>query len=137
MKLLQYALLLGALGLFFFWTALRGETETSAGKDLFLKFKCNRCHTITALNIAQDKSKDEEDQDEGNGDKEEVKKPKDLSNIGTKHNADWIAGWLTKKEKIKDMKTKKMKTHKKKFKGTEAELKSLSEWVASLKHETK
>ena len=104
------------------------------GKDLFIKFKCNGCHTINSLGIKKIELKDEEkDNEEEETPEDKNKKPKDLSDAGKKHDAAWISKWLMKKEKIKDKKTKKMVKHKKKFKGTEEELTALSAWLATFK----
>jgi hypothetical protein len=52
----------------------------------------------------------------------------DLSDVGSLHpDPAWITRYLTKKEQQKD------KPHPKAFTGSEADLKKLSEWLASLK----
>lgn len=86
------------------------------GQQIFLQHKCNLCHTIKALGI-QSAYKGPED-----------KRPPDLSDVGTKHNADWIAGFVTKKEELDG------KKHKKRFEGSDDDLKALAGWLASQKH---
>lgn len=88
-----------------------------AGKDLFLKNQCNKCHSISAQKI--DKLKGDE---EGGG-----KQPPDLSHVGKERNAAWITGWLNRTEKIEG------KTHKKKFTGSPADAQALATWLAGLK----
>lgn len=124
-------LALGGAMTFLMDSPVYAETQ---GKDLFIKFKCNGCHTINSLGIKKIEVKDEEkNDDEEAAPEDKNRKPKDLSDVGKKHDAAWIAKWVTKKEKKLDEKTKKMVKHKKKFKGTEEELTALSAWLATLK----
>ncbi len=94
------------------------------GQTIFLKYRCKACHSIKAVGIEKKAEAADEEAAEVAKSKD---KPPDLSGIGMDHNATWFAGWLLKKE-MKDG-----KTHKKKFRGTEAELKTLTQWIASLK----
>lgn len=80
------------------------------GKQIFVDKKCSTCHTVTSQNITSKK-----------------KDASDLSEAGKEGNADFLAKYLNKKEKIDG------KEHKAAFKGTEQELKVLSEWLAGLK----
>jgi len=67
-----------------------------SGKDIFLKYKCNRCHAIKAQNIEpipREEKGEEEEEEKGK------KKITDLSGVGLKRNAEWIKGFLLKKEK--------------------------------------
>ncbi len=98
--------------------------KVAKGQTIFLKYRCKSCHSIKAVGV--EKKAEEADEDAAEAAKSKDKPP-DLSGIGLDHNAKWFAGWLLKKE-LKDG-----KTHKKKFRGTEAELKTLSEWIATLK----
>jgi cytochrome c551/c552 len=88
--------------------------EGGDGKSLFVEKKCNTCHSVE---VAQVESK--------------KKDAVDLSKVGDKHNADFLAKFITKKEKIDD------KEHKIVLKGTEEEIKTISEWLSSLKTEEK
>lgn len=90
------------------------------GKALFTTLKCNSCHSVTAQGIDVAKS------DEGE-DGEEAAKPNDLSDVGARRDAKWIADFLTKKTNLDG------KPHRKKFAGTPAELDAVSGWLASLK----
>jgi cytochrome c1 len=104
------------------------EKKAPDGKDLFLAAKCNTCHSVTAAKIEKKKptaeeaaaaSKEKPDPDE--------KKPPDLSSVGLDKKADWIAKFITKKETLEGEK------HKKLYKGTDEELKTLSTWLESQK----
>ncbi len=63
-----------------------------SGKDIFLKYKCNRCHAIKAQNIEpilkEEKGEEEEEEKEEKG----KKKITDLSGVGLERNAEWIKG---------------------------------------------
>jgi mono/diheme cytochrome c family protein len=99
-----------------------------SGKDIFLKYKCNKCHTIKAQNIEpilKEEKGEEEEEEKGEKGK---KKITDLSGVGLKRNAEWIKGYLLKKEKNEEG-----KKHKPKWKGTNDELKTVSEWLAQQK----
>lgn len=98
--------------------------EQSKGAKLFLKYRCTSCHSIKALGI-------EKKADEGGEEAAEAakakRKPPDLSGIGLEHDATWFSKWLTKKEMVEG------KTHMKKFRGPDSELKTITEWLGSLK----
>jgi len=103
--------------------AARGETPAAPdGKQIFLTNKCNTCHTIQAAGIEKKKSEDAEDAKEKSD-----KKPPDLSSVGLEKKADWIGKFLMKTETIKGDK------HPRKFRGTDAELKTLSTWLEGQK----
>ena len=98
------------------------------GKKIFVDHKCTQCHSIDALKIAKVKSDDKDEEEEGEGKKVD---PPDLSDVGKDkdHTVAWITKWLMKEEKIEGRK------HKKKFKGTDEELKTVSEWLVTLKYD--
>lgn len=98
--------------------------KVAKGQTIFLKYRCKSCHSIKALGIEKKAEEGDEDAAEAAKSKD---KPPDLSGVGTEHNVAWFAKWLLKKE------TKDGKTHKKKFRGTETELKTLTEWIGTLK----
>lgn len=104
--------------------ALAGGEAAKApnGKPVFSKFKCNSCHTIESQAIVKKADPTEKDEETG-------RKPPDLSGVGVKRSAAWIEGYLLKKEMIETRK------HMKKFRGTDAELKTLAGWLESLKDE--
>ena len=112
----------------FLFAALAAHGETPAapdGKALFTGTtnKCNTCHTISAAGIEKKKA---EPSAEESKEKSE-KKPPDLSSVGLERKADWIGKFLMKTETIKGEK------HPRKFRGTEAELKTLATWLESQK----
>lgn len=92
------------------------------GKKIFLDQKCNSCHSITAQGIPVKQVEGEEKNE---------KDPPDLSALGLERNADWIAKYLMKKESIKGEK------HPKKFKGNEADLTAISQYLESQKTKPK
>lgn len=89
------------------------------GKAIFLENKCNNCHTVAALKI--EKKGTEEEASEGKV------KPPDLSSVGLERKADWMGRFLMKKETIDGEK------HKKLWKGSEADLKTLTAWLETQK----
>ncbi|GBC83855.1 hypothetical protein HRbin11_00273 [bacterium HR11] len=95
------------------------QEKAASGKELFTKYKCTMCHSIKAEGIEAKRAA------EGG---EAEAKVTDLSDVGSKvESAQWIQDWLLKKVE------KDGKKHKVLFKGTEAELKTLAEWLFSLK----
>jgi len=123
------------LGGTFLLAALAAHGETPAapdGKALFTGTtnKCNTCHTISAAGIAKKKAEPtaEESKEKAEESKEKTeKKPPDLSSVGLERKADWIGKFLMKTETIKGEK------HPRKFRGTDAELKTLATWLESQK----
>lgn len=89
------------------------------GKELFLASKCNKCHTVESQGIAQLPVA---------GTEEPSKKPVDLSKIGNEHDAAFVRSWLLREVADEGKKHKAPK-----FKGTDAELGTLADWVAALK----
>jgi hypothetical protein len=103
--------------------AAPAKAEDAAGLKIFKQAKCTQCHSIDALKISKVKSdEDEEAVLDENGKKIE---PPDLSAVGKDHDAAWFAKWLKKEVEVEGHK------HKKKFKGSEEDLKVISEWLAS------
>jgi mono/diheme cytochrome c family protein len=102
--------------------AFADQVQGPPGKDLFLAGKCNTCHSVTAAGIEKKKAASTEEKAE-----KTKKKPPDLSSVGLEKKADWIAKFLTKKETLEGEK------HPKLYKGTEAELKTLSAWLEAQK----
>lgn len=90
-----------------------------AAKKIFTDNKCTTCHSIESAGLKSTM-----------GDKSPAAKAGmgDLSDVGSLHpDPAWIMRYLTKKENQKE------KPHPKAFTGTEADLKKLAEWLASLK----
>jgi hypothetical protein len=79
----------------------------SDGKAIFLANKCNGCHGIASQGI--------------------VKDVRDLSSVGTKHDAAWITRFLRKEEELDGRK------HMKRFAGSDDELRTLATWLAGLR----
>jgi cytochrome c553 len=100
--------------------------EAPDGKPLFLKYKCNSCHSIDAAKIAKKTAADAE-KEEGEAETTSKAKPRDLSSVGLEHKADWIALFMQKQEKLEG------KFHRKKFRGTDADLATLSAWLETMK----
>ena len=116
------------LGSTFLFAALAARGDTPAtpaatgGKDIFLAQKCNTCHTIKAAGIEKRKAEESAEKEE-----KTEKKPPDLSSVGLERKADWIGKFLMKTETIKGDK------HPRKFRGTDAELKTLATWLEGQK----
>jgi len=90
-----------------------GADEVPAGQTAFLENKCNTCHSVDSAEIAK---------------KSEKMKGSDLSNAGAEvKSAEWLKGFLLKKEELND------KKHKKTWKGTDEQLDAIVKWVMSLK----
>jgi mono/diheme cytochrome c family protein len=96
------------------------------GKTLFLDNKCNTCHTIQAQSIVKKKAEDAEAKEEKSD-----KKAPDLSGVGLERKAPWMSKYLMKTEAIKGEK------HGRKFRGTEAELATLTTWLETQKTKKK
>ena len=92
--------------------AIAADTAVPAGQKLFMDKKCNTCHSIDSLKITK---------------KLASSKAADLSNVGATRTAEWIAKWLNKEVDLEG------KKHSAPFKGTPEEVKTLSEWLATLK----
>jgi cbb3-type cytochrome oxidase cytochrome c subunit len=93
------------------------------GKTIFLENKCNSCHSVQTLKIEKKQGAEEEK----SVDKDDKVKPPDLSSVGLERKADWMAKFLLKKEMIDG------KKHRKLFKGSEADLKTLTTWLETQK----
>lgn len=83
------------------------------GKKIFVDKKCVMCHSIEAEGIEATKKSG----------------AVDLSTIDSSDDADFMAKYLMKEEKINDA------AHKTKFKGTDEELKALVDFLLTLKAE--
>ena len=103
------------------------KQEEPEGQKLFLENKCNSCHTIKALNIEKRKKGSGEEAKEESAATKAKKQPPDLSGTGLDRKAEWIDGWLLRKELLDG------KKHRKKFLGTEEESKKLAAWLETLK----
>ncbi len=89
-----------------------------AGKKLFIDQKCNVCHSVKSQNI------EKKGPPVKAGDKNA---PPDLSTVGNEKSAEWITKFLNKQEMLNNKKHPKNLTLK------PEEMKSLTDWLASLK----
>lgn len=87
--------------------------DDAPGKTLFLAQKCSLCHSIASQAI------------EHTTKSEKMVGPA-LDGVGSKHDAAWMALYVTKKEKLHD------KAHPKEAKLSDEELKTLTDWLAAL-----
>jgi cytochrome c551/c552 len=84
------------------------------GKAVFSANGCGKCHSAKAAGVMKDDGK------EASGDK-------DLSKVGAKADATKLTSYLKKEGEVDG------KKHPKEFKGSEGDLKTLVDWLASLK----
>jgi mono/diheme cytochrome c family protein len=110
-----FGIAFAALAALTFGVAARGGDE--AGRKVFLDNKCTRCHEVSSQGIASTRDEAES----------EGKEPVDLSDVGSKHDAAWIEGFLQRRETLDGHK------HKKKFRGTDEELQALVAWLTTLR----
>jgi len=101
------------------WGGVSWAAKTPDGKPVFLKYKCNMCHSIEAIQVAKKALPDE-------GETATKMKPPDLSSVGLDKKADWIALFMPKKEKLDG------ELHPKMFRGTSSELKTLTAWLETM-----
>jgi hypothetical protein len=128
----------GVLLLLIIGLALFMGSEVSAGKgqgsgkQLFIHFDCNACHTIKALHISLLRPKNPIERRQMRKSLRKLRRegriPPDLSDIGNKHNAAWLNRWMEHKEKIDG------KRHQEIFHGTAHEREVLAEWMGTLKY---
>lgn len=96
--------------------ALLAGPALADGKGVFEAQKCTMCHTIQSQGIGQASADS---------------KKKDLSDVGARHDAAWISDYLQKKVEQNGA------PHKKAWAGTDADLKEITSWLASLKEPAK
>lgn len=102
--------------------AWAGEAKDPQGKALFLKYRCSSCHSIEAAGVVKKAAADEAEEEATS-----KTKPPDLSGVGLKKKAAWIALFLQKKEKLEG------DLHPKKFRGSEKDLQTIAAWIETLK----
>lgn len=89
--------------------------SASEGKEVFEAQKCTKCHTVDSQEIATTSKKDPSE-------------VADLSNAGNKFDsAEALKAYLNKETEVDG------KKHKLKYKGEEADLQVLVDWVLTLK----
>jgi len=108
-----YVLFISAIIALFAFAFSFSQDQDLNGKQIFVDSKCNNCHTVTSIEITSKKDD-----------------AVDLSNAGSSGDGQLIKSYLLKEVKIND------NDHKVKFNGSEAELNTLSEWLASLRTES-
>ena len=86
--------------------------EDAPGKKVFIANKCNTCHSIESQAITMTLKSS---------------KAPDLSDVGSKHNADWMVKYISKEE------TKNDKKHMKAWTGTKEDLQTVAKWLETLK----
>lgn len=99
----------------------KGGEAGARGKAIFMKQKCQQCHTVRAQGIGKAPGGGEEEKGEGGV------APPDLSGAGDERDAKWMADYLMKKTSIDGRK------HKKRFKGNAEELAAMTAWLETLK----
>ena len=113
--------LLGAAAIAPAWAA--DGASSGGGKAVFTDQKCNKCHRVSTEGIVPLKEK------EGIA---------EVSGVGANHDAAWFKKWLLKEVDM-DSKLKpgeKVK-HKSAWKGTDAELDSVTAWLKTLTKKAK
>ena len=102
-------------------TAAQTQSQPAGadGKAAFLNEKCQRCHSIQTEKVELTaggyvKSKDKNI-------------PPDLSGIGSKHDAEWMFKY------VKRTQTREGLKHAGVYRGSDEQLKSLADWLATLK----
>jgi mono/diheme cytochrome c family protein len=100
----------GLAGVLLFAGASAG-TSTD-GKSVFAANQCGVCHSVQSVGITRTAASS---------------KAPDLSGVGLRHNAVWMTKYLQKEEELNGAK------HAKKFKGSDADLASLTAWLATQK----
>lgn len=108
-----FVLFISAIVALFGFAFSFSQEQALNGKQIFTDSKCNNCHTITTLEITSKKDD-----------------ATDLSNVGSLGEAKLFKSYLLKESKINDQE------HKIKFKGSDAELDALTDWLSSLKSES-
>ncbi len=108
-----YVLFISAIVALFAFAFSFSQNQDLDGKQIFIDNKCNNCHTVKSNEITSKKDD-----------------AVDLSNASSAGDAQLIKSYLLKEAKINDT------DHKMKFKGSDADLNTLSAWLTSLKTET-
>ncbi len=93
------------------------------GKTVFTEQKCAKCHRVSTEGIAPTKEKPE---------------IVDISGVGADHDAAWFKKWLLKEiDKESKVKPGEKVKHKAAWKGTDAELDTLTAWLKTLTKKAK
>ncbi|HCY76112.1 MAG TPA: hypothetical protein DHV28_09350 [Ignavibacteriales bacterium] len=111
-KIFSFILLIIFVGFVFGFTNTSLQEEEPAGKKIFIANKCVTCHSVKAEDLISNTK---------------LKNVPDLSDVGTRRNADFIMKFITKKEKLNN------KLHMIAFKGSDEDLQTLAKWLETLK----
>lgn len=103
------------------------EAKIPAGQKLFLDNGCNSCHSMKGQGIEKKKSATATEATAATPAASPSKIP-DLSAVGLERDQAWMTKFLLKTETLHD------KKHMKTWKGTEAELATLTGWLAEQKN---
>ena len=93
------------------------------GKALFLKKRCQSCHTVAAVQITVD------EEDAAELDDDDELQPPDLSAVGLHFERSSLLQFLLKKER------REGRLHKKRFVGKKADLEILVDWLMTMTQE--
>lgn len=115
MKALMISIATSLLALGFASTAFAGDEDP--GKKLFMEYKCNVCHSVSAADIEAKQP-------------DEAKRGPDLSKLEKTPEADWMKKFLKKEVELEG------KKHKKGFTGEDEELDSIVTWLQSMAKKT-
>ncbi|MDO8585295.1 MAG: c-type cytochrome [bacterium] len=122
--MLRQSLALFAVGVAAFvgiLAALNAADEKTNGKDVFLKYKCDNCHSVSSAGIE--------------GKNKKMVAP-DLLDVTARHEAEWIPRFIRKEEGAGHVRCDKVpkerdgKPHMLKFAGTKEEEDALLAWFA-------
>ena len=142
-----YALLLSIIFIYPIMGHSEDASEKESGRKIFVESRCYTCHTINSESKEIEAVKEEfakakgvelkEDNEEG----DEEKKGGDLSDVGNERDVKWLTAFVQDpKDYFKDdadCKKIAKKKYRKRFKGSEAELQTLVNYLASLKYGNK
>ena len=109
--IIYLSLIVTIVGLYGFAFTI-SDSKSDDGKKIFVDNKCNMCHVVTSMGIESKKSD-----------------AVDLSKVGNEKTEEFLMKYLKKETKLND------KDHKSSFKGSDADLKILVDWLLTLKGE--
>jgi hypothetical protein len=119
-------MLLAGLALLLLSAAGPVTAADAPGKNVFVKRKCNNCHTVNTEGIAR--AADEADEE---AEEESDEEPPDLSGVGARFDAAKMDGWLRKKIAVDGDK------HPSRFAGGDDERKVLIDWLLQTRPDPK
>jgi hypothetical protein len=125
MKTLHLALVFALTGIF--GLGFHAPQEAAADQKLFVSKKCTQCHSIQAIDVAKVAKKD--------GTK---RKGPDLSGTGLhKYSNELMVSYLKKEADKKSVYKNEQIKHKKKYKGTDADLNKIVAFLQAQKSDIK